>query len=130
MFCLKDLIAGIIREHHNNKEDDDKTKIIKSAVKLIQNDIALVNMNSSLYPSINAMTDLDGQLKLIPESLKLFLKPLLKQGKRVAFWSQSIVKMSRPRSGVLPLPMCLALQLEGRFGSKWLLDGMHSFEIF
>ena len=42
---------SIIREHHNNKEDDDKTKIIKSAVKLIQNDIALVNMNSSLYPS-------------------------------------------------------------------------------
>ena len=42
---------SIIREHHNNKEDDDKTKIIKSAVKLILNDIALVNMNSSLYPS-------------------------------------------------------------------------------
>ena len=75
VLCFKDLIASIIREHHNNKEDDDKTKIIKSAVKLIQNDIALVNMNSSLYPSINAMTDLNGQL--IPQSLKLFLKPLL-----------------------------------------------------
>ena len=75
VLCFKDLTASIIQEHHNNKEDDDKTKIIKSAVKLIQNDIALVNMNSSLYPSINAMTDLNGQL--IPQSLKLFLKPLL-----------------------------------------------------
>ena len=42
-------------------------------------------MNFSLYPSINAMADLDAQLKLIPESLKLFLKPLLKQDRRVAF---------------------------------------------
>ena len=72
VLCFKDVTASIIQEHHNNKEDHDKTKIIKSAVKLIQNDIASVNMNSSLYPSINGMTDLDGQLKLIPESLKLF----------------------------------------------------------
>ena len=126
VLCFKDLTASIIREHHNNKEDDDKTKIIKSAVKLIQNYIALVNMNSSLYPSINEMTDLDAQLKLIPESLKLFLKPLLKQDRGVAFWGQSIIKTSRPRSGVLPLPMRFALQLEHRFGSKRLLDEMHS----
>ena len=126
MLCFKDLTASIIREHHNNEEDDDKTKIIKSAATLIQNEIALVNMNSSLYPSIKAMTDLDGQLKLIPESLKLFLKPLLKQDRRVAFWGQSIIKTSRLRSGVLPLPMRFALQLEHRFGSKWLLDEIHS----
>ena len=84
VLCFKDLTATIIRENHNNKEDDDKTKIIKSAIKLIQNDIALGNMNFSLYRSINAMTDLDGQLKLILESLKLFLKPLLKQDSRAA----------------------------------------------
>ena len=85
MLCFKNVTASIIREHHNNTEDDNKTTIIISAVKLIQNDIALVNINSSLYPSINAMTDHNGQLKLIPESLKLFLKPLLKQDGRVAF---------------------------------------------
>ena len=34
VLCFKDLTASIIREHHNNKEDDDKTKIIKNAVKL------------------------------------------------------------------------------------------------
>ena len=35
VLCLKDLTASIIREHHYNKEDDYKTKINKSAVKLI-----------------------------------------------------------------------------------------------
>ena len=74
MLCFKDVTASIIREYHNNTEDDNKTTIIISAVKLIINDIALVNINSSLYPSINAMTDHNGQLKLIPESLKTILK--------------------------------------------------------
>ena len=74
VLSFKDLTASIIQEHHNNKEDDDKTKIIKSAAKLIQNDIALVNMNSCRYPSINAVTDLDGQLKLIPREFKTILK--------------------------------------------------------
>ena len=91
-FVLKILTGSIIREH-NNKEDDDKTKIIKSPVKLIQNDIALVCMNSSLCPSINAMTYLDGQLKLTSESLKLFLKPLLKQDRRVTSWGRSIFEI-------------------------------------
>ena len=112
LLCFKDLATSIIQEHHNNKEDDDKTRIIKSAVKLIQNDIVLMNMNSSLYPSVNVMTDLDGQFKLIPESLRLFLKPHLEQDSRVSFWGQSIIKTWRTRSGVLPLPMRFALQLE------------------
>ena len=67
-------------------------------------------MNSSLYPSVNVMTDLNGQFKLISESLRLFLKPLLKQDSRVSFWGQSIIKI-KARSGVLPLPMRFALQL-------------------
>ena len=75
VICFKDLISSIIQEHYNNKEDDGKTK---SAVKLIENDIALVNMNSSLYPSFKVMTDLGRQLKLIPERLKLLLNLLLR----------------------------------------------------
>ena len=39
VLCFSDLTASIIRQHHEHIEDDDRTKIIKSAVKLIQNDI-------------------------------------------------------------------------------------------
>ena len=35
LLYFKDLTTSIIQENHNNKEDDDKTRIIKSAVKLI-----------------------------------------------------------------------------------------------
>ena len=30
--CFKDLSASIIREYHDNTEDDDKTEIINTAV--------------------------------------------------------------------------------------------------
>ena len=33
---FKDMNASIIREHHDNTEDNDKTKIINTAVKLIK----------------------------------------------------------------------------------------------
>ena len=75
-------------------------------------------MNSSLHHSINTITDLYGELKLTPETTKLFLKLLLKQYIRVAFWSQSIIKTSKPRSGVLPLPIRFTLQLEHRLDSN------------
>ena len=125
VLCFKDATATIIREHQENNEGDEKTKIIKSALKFIQNDIALANLDSDFYPSVNSMVDLDQHLELIPESLKLLLKPLLKDDKRVALWGQNIIRISRPRSGVLPLPMRYALQFDHRFGSKWLIDELH-----
>ena len=127
VLCFKDATANIIREHQENVEDDEKTKILKTAVKFIQNDIALVNLVSSIYPSVDSMVDINSQLELIPESLKLILKPLLKTDKRVASWGQNIIRTCRPRSGVLPLPMRFSLQMDHRFGSKWLLEELHSF---
>ena len=127
VLCFKDSTANIIREYHeNNNEEDEKTKIIKTAVKFIQNDISLAVMNKSYYPSLLQMTDLEHQLSMVPESLKIFLLPLVKTEKRVAAWGQSIIKTCRPRSGVLPHTLRFALQLDHRFGSKWLIDELHN----
>ena len=73
------------------------------------------------------MTDLDRQLELVPESVKLLLRPLLKSDIKVAFWEQNLIRCSRPRSGMVPLPLRFALQLDHRFASKWLLNELHSF---
>ena len=40
VLCFKDMSASIVREYHDNIEDDDKTKLINTAVKLIKNDIS------------------------------------------------------------------------------------------
>ena len=126
--CFKDMSASIIREYHDNAEDEDdgKTKIINTVVMLIKNDISLLEM----IQFITEMIDPDRQLELVPESVKLLLRPLLESDFKVAFGRQNLIRCSRPRSGVVPLPLRFALQLDHRFGSKWLLNELHSFGLW
>ncbi len=49
----------------------------------------------------------------------------MKTDERVATWWQNFIKAYRPRSGVLPYHKGLAIQLDHRFGSKWLINKFH-----
>ena len=71
------------------------------------------------------MTDIDSQLTLVPASLQMFLRPIVKADERVAVWGKNFIKACRPRSGVLPHQMGLPIQLANRFGSKWMLNKFH-----
>jgi len=123
---LKDDTDNILREHHANLEvGDEKTQIIKTALKFICNDIALIDLYLKSYPTANMMTDIDSQLALVPASLQMFLRPIVKTDERVAVWGPNFIKPCRPRSGVLPYQMGLAIQLDHRFGSTWILDKLH-----
>ena len=55
------------------------------------------------------MIDPDRKLELLPESVKFLLRLLLKSDIKVAFWGQKLILCSRPRSGLLPLPLRFAL---------------------
>ncbi|KAI4804826.1 hypothetical protein KUCAC02_026439, partial [Chaenocephalus aceratus] len=126
VLCLKDDTDNILREHHANLEHvDEKTRIIKTALKFVCNDIAIVDLDPKSYPTAHSMTDIQSQLALVPESLQMFLRPIVKTDKRVAIWGQNFIKACRPRSGVLPYQMGLAIQLDHRFGSKWMLNKLH-----
>jgi len=126
VLCLKDDTDNILREHHANLEHgDEKTQIIKTALKFICNDIALIDLYLKSYPTANMMTDIDSQLALVPTSLQMFLRPIAKTDERVAVWGQNFIKACRPRSGILPYQMGLAIQLDHRFGSKWIVDKLH-----
>ena len=126
VLCLKDDTDKIMRQHHANLDHgDEKTQIIKTALKLICNDIALFDLNPKSYPNTHSMTDIDSQLTLVPASLQMFLRPIAITDERVAVWGQNFIKACRPRSGVLPYQMGLAIQLDHRFGSKWMLNKFH-----
>ena len=126
VLCLKDGTDSILREHHANLEHrDGKTQIIKTALKFICNDIAMLDLDPKSYPTSHSMADIDSQLALVPASLQMFLRPIVKTDERVAVWWQNFIKACRPRSGVLPYHMGLAIQLSHRFGSKWMLNKFH-----
>lgn len=126
VLCIKDDTSNILREHHANLEQgDEKTQIIKTAVKFICNDIAMIDLDPKSYPTAHSMTDIQSQLSLVPESLQMFLRPIVKTDERVAVWGQNFIKACRPRSGVLPYQMGLAIQLDHRFGSKWMINKLH-----
>ena len=74
VLCLKDGTDNILREHHANLEHgDEKTQIIKTALKFICNDIAMIDLDPKSYPTTHSMTDIDSQLALVPASLQTFL---------------------------------------------------------
>ncbi|CAB4039508.1 Hypothetical predicted protein [Paramuricea clavata] len=126
VLCFRDRTSNILREHHANIQfGDEKTQIIKTALKFLCNDIATMDLDPKFYPTVHTMTDISSQLALVPESLQMFLRPIVKTDERVAVWGQNFVKAYRPRSGVLPYQMGLAIQLDHRFGSKWMLNKFH-----
>ena len=71
------------------------------------------------------MTDIDSQLTLVPASLQMFLRPIVKTDESVAVCEQNCIKACRPRSGVLSHQMGLSIQPDHRFRSKWMLKKFH-----
>ena len=85
VLCLKDCTDNILREHYANLEHgDEKTQIIKTALKFICNDIAMIDLDPKSYPTPHSMADIDSQLALVPASLQMFLQPIVKTDERVA----------------------------------------------
>ena len=126
VICLKDKTSTILQEHHANIQlGEEKNQIIKTALKLIGIDIATINLDPKTYPTVQNMANISSQLVLVPESLQMFLRPILKTDEKVAIWGQNFIRSYRPRSGVLPYQMGLAIQLDHKFGSKWMLNKLH-----
>ena len=123
VLCFRDKTSSILREHHANMQSgDEKTQIIKTALKLFCNDNATIDLDSKSYPTAHSMTDIPSQLTLVPDSLQILLRPILKTNKGVAVWWAQLHKFCRPRSGVGPCLMRLAITLDHKCGSQWMLN--------
>ena len=93
VLCLKDGTDNILREHHANLEHgDDKTQIIKTALKLVCNDIAMIDLHQNSYLAAHSMTDIHSQLALVPVSLQMFLRPIVKTDEKLSFWGGTLLR--------------------------------------
>lgn len=126
ILCFKDQTNRILRQHHEHLKQsptDEKDHIIKTALKFICNDMKTITLNRYDYPSVEEMTNVKQQIEqYVPKSLQTLLYAIGKTDEKVAVWGQMFLRSYRPKSGVLPGTLGFALQLDHRYGSRWLTD--------
>lgn len=126
VLCMKDKAKQILRDHKKAMEQEEEdTAIIKTAALLIRNKIRTIKIDPG-YPKREEMAN---EYPNVPEVLRLFLSYFLTGDSLIDTWAQNIIKASRPRSGIMPAQLGLAVQLDHQFGSKWLIERMHRLKI-
>ena len=119
--CFRDMTSWIIRDQwYNNKRsnaDDEAKQITEIAAKLIKNDIRDdLKRSTDIFPS----TDDASKAGWIPDTLRHFLKQVIKSEVNVESIGRCILKGALPRSFTLPILFALAEELDHILGSRWL----------
>ena len=118
----------ILHDFYNAPKDQDpiveKMRIIKTAAKLIKNDIKFLPPTGNTYPSKSEMSDETKCLQFIPDTLKSLLQDVMtrRDSLKIASVGQAIMQASRPRGILCPLQLGTALQLHHHYKSRFLLD--------
>jgi len=120
----------ILDEFHvtNQKSVDQETEklnIIKTAARLIKNDIKAVETSNDKYPLID--NDEKASLNFLPVSLIILLEGILlgKDSLKLASIGQAIIQAARPRVLIAPLQIGLGVQLHHNYASRFLIDTLN-----
>jgi len=126
--CLKDTASLFINntwyEAREEDADKDSERIIKTAAKLILSDIRSAKIEKENYPTEEEISDILFCENLQPTTLRKFLEVFVKTRLKRASLGHCLMMCSRPRSGILPIPFGLSIELDNMFGSRWLVDEM------
>ena len=118
--CFRNMTSWIIRDQwYNNKRSnaDDEAKQITEIAKLIKNEIRDdLKRSTDIFPS----TDDAPKAGWIPDTLRYFLKQVIKSEVNVDSIGRCILKGALPRSFTLPILFALAMELDHILGSRWL----------
>ena len=127
---MREKTSDILRSYYNTtneegNEESQKIKIIETAARLIKSDIKTnVSPVSDQYPTSDTVK-LQAALDYIPESLRIVLKSLFSGSdaqRKVASIGHAIIQAVRPRAVVAPLQICLSVQLQHLYRSRFLID--------
>ena len=123
--------TAILQEFHKRQDDVDikeqQMNVIKTAAKLIKNDLKSIATSGDSYPSI--ATDAESHFRYLSASLSTFLEVLVSKKNnllKVASIGQAIVQGARPRVVIAPPQIGLAVQLHHKkVASRFLIDTLH-----
>ena len=106
----------------------EKMRIIKTAAKLIKNDIKSLTQQKDVYPKRHEMASAEEACSFLPESLTVFLQDLFTSADaklKIASIGQAVIQATRPRVILSPLQLGLGIQLHHNFASKFLIETLH-----
>ena len=130
---VKETAANILQQFKDSPQTDDeeteKRNIVRAAARLMKADIKNIDTCRDFYPDPSEVRSLEKTVTYVPQSLRILLQETF-SGKscdlKVASIGQSIVQLTRLRAIVAPIQYGLAVQMHQHFGSRFLVDSLHS----
>eukprot|EP00794_Sanderia_malayensis_P012469 gene12469-13757_t len=118
--------ALILHEFHClpklNYPEADKGHVIKTAAKLVKNDIRLRETSKSHYSPIDDISSVDKNLYFVPCSLQILLKSIFVEeepNRKVASIGPGIMQAASPKVLMAPLQLVLRVQITISGRSSW-----------
>ena len=105
-----------------NNIDDEATRIVKTAARIIRGEIRDSEYENEFYPNTTEIKESIKGKDFLPHTLQVFMKEIINCSLKQISLGQCIVKAARPRSSLPPLLFGLTVELDHLFGSKWLLN--------
>ena len=129
--CLRNMVDYLVTEEWYNQRmsdvEDEAERIIKTAAKLIMEDIRSVKYENEFYPAKESMGDLTTNREWMPPYLQVMMSYLVKAPLKQASLGQGIVQATRPRSCLPPILLGIGIDVDHVLGSRWLLDYLSRF---
>ena len=103
----------------------ERNEIIKTAGKLILNEIKSIDAKKKFYPNPTELMSKDSNLIYVPGGLQLFLRTIFSEKNvdiKISSIGQAVIQAARPRVLIAPLQIGLGVQVHHHFASKFLVD--------
>lgn len=132
IITFRETAEAVLQDFYNNQQntdvDTEKIQLIRTAAKLIRNDIKSITTNSDFYPPYGSFESEDQCISFLPESLKILLEDIIIGNgakMKIASIGQAIMQSARPRGLLAPLQFGLGVQLHHHYASRFFIDALH-----
>ena len=124
-----EILHDFFQQQQNKNEDDTKKDVIRTAARLLRQDMMKLKSTDLTYPCTTDVAMIQNHLDFLPEDLVFFLRQLTtikNPDLKIASIGQAIVQFALPRTTIAPLHIGLAVQMHHQFASKFLVDTLNS----
>ena len=121
------ILQDFYKTQRCENEEEEKTRLIIAAAKIIKSDIKSIFISKNYYPKSSEIS-VEESINYLPESRKHFLELIFvgQNYRKVAAVGQAIMQAARPRAIIAPLQLGLGLQMHHHFASKFLIETLNN----